>query len=51
MKSPVILEVVEYPTFQDPIKENNESITSNITGYWRNGIAVLPINILGGKAV
>jgi len=50
MKSPVILEVVEYPTFQDPIKEKNESITSNITGFWRNGIAVLPINILGGKA-
>jgi len=49
MKSPVVLDVVEYPTFQDPIKEKNESITSNITGYWRNGIAVLPINIYGGK--
>jgi hypothetical protein len=49
MKSPVVLDVVEYPTFQDPIKGANESITSNITGYWRNGIAVLPINIFGGK--
>lgn len=49
MASPVVLDVVEYPTFQEPMKQANESITSNITGYWRNGIAVLPINILGFK--
>jgi len=49
MASPVILDVVEYPTFQEPMKQANESITSNITGYWRNGIAVLPINIYGMK--
>ncbi len=49
MPSPVVLDVVEYPTFQEPIKQANESITSNITGYWRNGIAFLPINVLGFK--
>lgn len=49
MPSPVVLDVVEYPTFQEPMKQANESITSNITGYWRNGIAVLPINIFGMK--
>jgi hypothetical protein len=31
------------------MKQANESITSNITGYWRNGIAILPVNILGFK--
>lgn len=49
MASPVVLDVVEYPTFQEPMKQANESITSNITGYWRNGIATLPVNILGFK--
>jgi hypothetical protein len=49
MVSPVVLDVVEYPTFQEPMKQANESITSNITGYWRNGIAILPVNILGFK--
>jgi len=49
MPSPVVLDVVEYPTFQEPMKQANESITSNITGYWRNGIAFLPVNILGFK--
>jgi hypothetical protein len=49
MAAPVVLDVVEYPTFQEPMKQANESITSNITGYWRNGIAVLPCNVLGFK--
>ena len=49
MVSPVVLDVVKYPTFSDPIPQDNNSIRSNVTGYWRNGIAVLPVNIYGGK--
>lgn len=47
MISPVILGMVETPTFQDPIKQNNEAIRSNVTGYWKYGINKMPINIYG----
>lgn len=47
MESPVVLGMVKTPTFNDPIKEDNESIRSNVTGFWKFGITNLPINIYG----
>lgn len=45
--SPVVCGMVETPTFKEPIKLANESIRSNVTGYWKTGIVRLPINIYG----
>jgi len=49
MATPVVLGVVKTPTFEDPITLENQSIRSNVIGYWKNGIVKLPINIYGGK--
>jgi hypothetical protein len=51
MASPVVLGMVETPTFGDPIKLENESIRSNVTGYWKVGITNLPLNIYGSTGV
>jgi hypothetical protein len=45
--SPVVCGMVETPTFKEPIKLANESIRSNVTGYWKTGIVRLPINVYG----
>jgi hypothetical protein len=47
MDSPVICGMVKTPTFSDPITLENNSIRSNVTGYWKTGIAKLPINVYG----
>jgi len=51
MDSPVICGMVQTPTFQDPIKLENESIRSNIIGYWKTGINKLPISVYGSTGV
>jgi len=45
--SPVVCGMVQTPTFGEPIKLENESIRSNVTGYWKVGITNLPLNIYG----
>lgn len=45
--SPVICGMVKVPTFSDPITLENNSIRSNVTGYWKVGITRLPYNIYG----
>lgn len=49
MNSPVILGMVKTPTFEDPITLENQSIRSNIIGYWKNGINKLPLNVYGSS--
>ena len=31
-----------YPAMRDPIRENNEAIRSNVTGFWKQGIVNMP---------
>ena len=45
--SPVVCGMVQIPTFKDPITLENESIRSNVTGYWKTGIVRVPQNIFG----
>lgn len=47
MDSPVICGMVKTPTFGEPLTLENNSIRSNVTGYWKTGIAKLPINVYG----
>jgi len=51
MDSPVICGMVQTPTFQDPIKLENESIRSNVIGYWKTGITKLPLSVYGSTGV
>lgn len=45
--SPLAIGVGEYPTMRDPIKETNEAIRSNCTGFWKEGVNNMPYNIYG----
>jgi len=47
VKSPLIIGVNEYPTMREPQVLENESIRSNVTGFWKQGIVNLPFNIFG----
>jgi len=45
--SPLAVGVGEYPTLREPIKESNEAIRSNITGFWKQGVINMPFQIFG----
>ena len=45
--SPLAVGVGEYPTMRDPIKESNESIRSNCTGFWKQGVINMPFQVYG----
>ncbi len=45
--SPLVVGIGEYPTMRDPIKETNESLRSNCTGFWKEGVANMPYQIYG----
>jgi len=51
MDSPVICGMVKTPTFEDPITLENQSIRSNVIGYWKTGINKMPLNIYGSNGV
>lgn len=51
MDSPVVCGMVKTPTFEDPITLENQSIRSNVIGYWKTGINKLPISIYGSTGV
>jgi len=36
-----------YPAMRDPIRENNEAIRSNVTGFWKQGIVNMPFDWYG----
>jgi len=38
----------EFPQMRDPIRENNEAIRSNVTGFWKAGIVNVPTDWYGG---
>lgn len=45
--SPLAVGVGEYPTMRDPIRESNEAIRSNVTGFWKQGVINMPFQIWG----
>lgn len=45
--SPLAVGVGEYPTMREPIKETNEAIRSNCTGFWKQGCINMPWNMYG----
>lgn len=46
-ESPLAVGVGEYPTLRDPIKLDNESIRSNCTGFWKQGVLNMPFQVYG----
>lgn len=44
---PLYVGVHKMPVFNDPIKQNNEAVRMNVTGYMKVGINNLPINFYG----
>lgn len=42
MENSVALGIGELPTLREPIKQNNEAIRSNCTGFWKRGIINIP---------
>lgn len=45
--SPLAVGIGEYPTMREPIKETNEAIRSNCTGFWKQGVINMPFQIYG----
>ena len=46
-KSPLYMGIKKFPTMNEPIKQNNESVRSNVTGFWKQGINNMPFNVYG----
>ncbi len=36
-----------YPTMREPIRESNEAIRSNVTGFWKQGVINMPYDFYG----
>lgn len=47
VENPLYVGVHKYPTMNEPIRQNNEAIRSNCTGFYKTGIINLPIAIYG----
>ncbi len=45
--NPLKIGVGEYPTLRDPIRQNNEAIRVNCTGFWKQGIVNMPYSWYG----
>jgi len=43
--NPLKIGIGEYPTLREPIKQNNEAIRTNCTGFWKQGIVNMPYSI------
>ena len=45
--SPLAVGIGDMPTMRSPIKETNEAIRSNVTGFWKQGVNNMPYQIYG----
>lgn len=45
--NPLKIGIGEYPTLREPIRQNNEAIRSNCTGFWKQGIVNMPYAVFG----
>lgn len=50
-ENPLYVGIGEYPTLREPIKENNEAIRSNVTGFWKQWCINMPFAIYGSTGV
>ena len=48
-KNPLYVGISKMPSLNEPIKQNNEAIRSNVTGYYKVGIRCLPIGFYGSE--
>ncbi len=46
-ENPLYVGIGEYPTLREPIKEANEAIRTNCTGFWKQGVINMPFAIYG----
>lgn len=46
-ESPLAVGIGDYPTMREPKVESNEAIRANVTGFWKQGVINMPIQILG----
>jgi len=47
--SPLAVGIGEYPTMNSPIKQSDESIRSNVTGFWKQGVINMPYQVYGSN--
>ena len=47
LENPVIVGIGENPTMREPKIQDNEAIRSNVTGFWKQGIANIPFSWYG----
>jgi hypothetical protein len=47
--NPLKVGIGEYPTLREPIKQNNEAIRTNCTGFWKQGIVNMPYSFYGSN--
>lgn len=45
--NPLKIGIGEYPTLREPIRQNNEAIRTNCTGFWKQGIVNIPYAVYG----
>ena len=48
-KNPLYVGISKMPSMNEPIKQNNEAIRSNVTGYYKVGVNCLPIGFYGSE--
>jgi hypothetical protein len=44
---PLLVSILKFPSLNEPIKQNNEAVRSNVTGYFTAGITNMPFNFYG----
>jgi len=47
LANPLYVGINEMPQMREPIKQNNEAVRSNVTGFWKQGVNNLPFNLYG----
>lgn len=48
-KNPLYVGIVRMPALNEPIRQNNEAVRSNVTGYYKCGINNLPVAVYGSQ--
>lgn len=49
LENPLYVGISKMPSMNEPIKQNNESVRSNATGFWKQGVTNLPFAIYGSN--
>lgn len=49
MGNPLYVGISKMPSMNEPLPQNNESVRSNVTGYWKQGIVNMPVAFYGSN--